>query len=591
MFNAKGSGNKTEYILKFVCVLICVLILGLFVSKKEGYHMDELLSFELSNAEFNPWIVPTQPQGRLAKYVQNEIKGENIPETFGNIKDTVVDVINNRGASKLLSYKADVYDEPVWIDKQTFDDYIMVNSEDAFNYLSVYFNVKDDNHPPIHFMLLHTVSSIFKGKISPFIGCGINISAVVCILLLLYSIAGRFACKFGLDRYSKMIGLCVTLCYGLSAGAIATTLLIRMYALLTLMCVWYFKLILDKWDEKSFDKKNFLLAFVTICGFLTQYFFLFYVLVLALITFILLFISKRTKEAFCFVRTMVLSAVAGLALFPFAVSDVLSSERGVEALDNLSEGFSGYGHRLFTMTGILADKTMGIIVLILTVIIGILFVITKCILKTTSDDNGKIFKDYDSLYTIIMLVIPVITYLLLASRMSPYLVDRYIMPIFPLVIMIEVLVIFGAAVFLEQKFKKLHVTFIVMGLLIIIQVCGMHNYDGEYLYSGYGKQQQISVDHSALPCICLYEGVGYYENLVEFAGFEKTLLLTISELEDRIDRRSIDELDEFVLIVKEEVDFSEAMEVLDRDYGKIVDISLLEDSVYGDRIFLMKCTE
>ena len=44
--------------------------------------MDELLSFELANGEFNPWIVPTQPQGRLAKFVENEIRGESFPKPW-----------------------------------------------------------------------------------------------------------------------------------------------------------------------------------------------------------------------------------------------------------------------------------------------------------------------------------------------------------------------------------------------------------------------------------------------------------------------------------------------------------------------------
>ena len=34
------------------------------------------LSFELANARYNPWIVPTQPEGRLAKFVNEEIRGQ-----------------------------------------------------------------------------------------------------------------------------------------------------------------------------------------------------------------------------------------------------------------------------------------------------------------------------------------------------------------------------------------------------------------------------------------------------------------------------------------------------------------------------------
>ena len=103
--------NKWKKILpELLAVILCLVLMGAGVSRKEGYHMDELLSFELANARYNPWIVPTQPVGRLAKFMNEEIQGDSLGETFGNLKDTVTDVLTNRSGSKLLSYKADVYE-------------------------------------------------------------------------------------------------------------------------------------------------------------------------------------------------------------------------------------------------------------------------------------------------------------------------------------------------------------------------------------------------------------------------------------------------------------------------------------------------
>ena len=91
---------------ELLAVILCLVLMGAGVSRKEGYHMDELLSFELANARYNPWIVPTQPEGRLAKFVNEEIEGDSAGETLENLKNTVTDVLRNRGNSKLLSYKA-----------------------------------------------------------------------------------------------------------------------------------------------------------------------------------------------------------------------------------------------------------------------------------------------------------------------------------------------------------------------------------------------------------------------------------------------------------------------------------------------------
>ncbi|MDE7114634.1 MAG: hypothetical protein K2O57_10730, partial [Acetatifactor sp.] len=48
-------------------------------------------------------------------------------------------------------------------------------------------------------------------------------------------------------------------------------------------------------------------------------------------------------------------------------------------------------------------------------------------------------------------------------------------------------------------------------------------------------QLKIAEDYAQYPCICIYEGVGYYENLLEFARYDRTLLLTKQELADRQD--------------------------------------------------------
>ena len=246
--NRRKTGQRKISFWQYLALAPLLVVLLCFAARKEGYHMDELLSFELSNGEFNPWIVPTQPVGRLAKFVKEEIRGGSLWETMSNLADTGADVLKNRGNSKLLQYKADVYPEPVWISKEQFQDYVATGEEDRFSYLSVYFNVKDDNHPPLHFMLLHTMSSLFPGTIVPMLGCVINLLAIlgcmICFLRL-----GLLLEEGGLlpKGYGGILGVGASLLYGLSAGGIATALLIRMYGLMTFFCVALFYLHVKKW--------------------------------------------------------------------------------------------------------------------------------------------------------------------------------------------------------------------------------------------------------------------------------------------------------------------------------------------------------
>ena len=313
----KNGINGKKSCRNCLAVILCLVLMGAGVSRKEGYHMDELLSFELANARYNPWIVPTRPEGRLAKFVNEEIEGDSAGEVLENLKNTVTDVLRNRGNSKLLSYKADVYEEPVWITDRQFQDYVTVDQKDAFDYLSVYFNVKDDNHPPVHFMLLHTMSSVFRGTLSPWLGCSINLVCLGITLWLLLRLGRQAADVFSLEGKGRQLGILAVLLYGMSTGALGTVLLIRMYGLLSCLCVALFSVHVEKWKNNGFDKKNRGLIAITVLGFLTQYFFLFYCLLLAAVTAVILLYRHRNKELWCYIRSMVIAAVIGLVLFPF----------------------------------------------------------------------------------------------------------------------------------------------------------------------------------------------------------------------------------------------------------------------------------
>lgn len=572
--------NRWKKILpELLAVILCLLLMGVGISRKEGYHMDELLSFELADARYNPWIVPTQPVGRLAKYVNEEIQGDSLGETVANLKDTVTDVLRNRGNSKLLSYKADVYEEPVWITDRQFQDYVTVDGSDAFDYLSVYFNVKDDNHPPVHFMLLHTMSSVFQRTLSPWLGCTINLVCLGITLWLLLRLGKQLADIFDLEGKGRQLGILAVLLYGMSTGALASVLLIRMYCLLSCLCVALFSVHVKKWKNREFDKKNKGLIALTVLGFLTQYFFLFYCILLAAVTAVILLYHRRKKEFLCYVRSMVIAAVIGLGLFPFAISDVFSSGRGTEALENLASGLSGYGQRLLSFGQILADRTVGGPLFLGGCAVGVILLLGQLIRTIRA---GK-------LELTAMSVIPVVGYFLLASRMSPYLVDRYIMPLFPFAALLLALLlcIVGKKLAETAGWRETIVGNCLLLLVLVIQMFRLVAYDGEYLYAGYGEQEALAEEYAYLPCICVYTGVGYYENLPEFMHYTQTLLVKEEELENRTDTESVKALEQVIVLVKPGVEKEETMAVLREEYGYTTEEILLSEGVHGDTVYLL----
>ncbi len=183
---------------------------------------------------------------------------------------------------------------------------------------------------------------------------------------LLLRLGRQLADVFSLEGKGRQLGILAVLLYGLSTGALATVLLIRMYGLLSCkngllscLCVALFSVHVEKWKNNGFDKKNKGLIAITVLGFLTQYFFLFYCLLLAAVTAVILLYRHRNKELWCYIRSMVIAAVIGLALFPFAIADVFSSGRGTKLSAIWLPDSAGYGQRLAAFGRIVADRTVG----------------------------------------------------------------------------------------------------------------------------------------------------------------------------------------------------------------------------------------
>lgn len=548
--------------------------------------MDELLSFELANAEFTPWIVTTQPEGRLEKFVRNEIYGDSFGETVANITENVKDVLKNRGASKMLSYKADVYEEPVWIPAEQFRDYITADSRDNFNYLSVYFNVKDDNHPPLHFMALHTVSSVFRGKISPWMGCGINLVLILGICILLMKICREFLFA------DKEPGIAVCILYACGMAGIATLLLIRMYAMLTFFCMAALYLHMKKKKTGRWKYQNKLLVLVTVCGFLTQYYFVIFMLFLAGVTVVYLWRTEK-KSLLYYIRTMGISAVLGLCIFPFSVSDVLYSERGVESVQNLGGGFSGLGERLGNFWKIVLEQVLGGgagtgIFLITVAAALVCWGLVKLgqdreLAKVKKVEREKARRSKGSpVWEYSMICVPCIGYFLVVVKIAPYYADRYLMPVFPLMALLMGVVLRKSLDFLEKYLKAFGHRGVLTALAVLLVAPNLWMTTPAYLYQGYGLQETMAKEYWDRACLCVYEGVGYYQNLMEFTHYKETLMVTQEELLSRSRDEVLETEEELVVLMKRNIDREAVEEYLAKEYGYAPAEYMIRESVHGD---------
>ncbi len=538
-----------QYKMRIAIICLSMLFLCTFVVQKHGFYVDEILSFQLANSEFTPWIMPNQPEGRLAKFVNQHIEGDNIVQTVKNIAYIVKDTLENRGHSIVETFKADVYDAPVWMPAEHFEDYVECDSEDSFNLLSVYYNSKDDIHPPLYYMILHLVSSVFQGDITVWHGCIINLLSIAGALWLLGSI-GELVFKRKSSTYALM------LLYAFSTGVIATALWVRMYALLTLWLVWLLYLHVRKYKGHGQDsflrvkKKSgrakwigsYGLLFLALAVFWTQYFGLFFLLPLAACTMLLLFKEKRFRECLAYLRTMITAAVIGVGLFPFAIGDVFGSAFGDIVLSQMENGVAQYFASLVAFFGMLAENVTGSVLLLI-----LSFLVPGLCLLYRRFKKGKDEKPENM--PIYLCVIPTVICFLVTVKMAPFFAERYLMPVFPLVILLIVLA-WEKGFLPVLRERRYDIVCIALSALILFVQCPDRDWEQDYFNSDYKEQLALAEQYSEYPLVCLYTGFTMSENVFEMQRYKESILVYEYEMELLPEDRFEHTKDGYVAIIK-----------------------------------------
>jgi hypothetical protein len=119
------------------------------------------------------------------------------------------------------------YSPYTWIKAEAFKEFITVQENERF---SLYDNGFDIVHPPLHFFLLHTVSSFFPNQFSKWYGFSINLLCYIGTIIVIYLLANSLF-------QSKKKALLASAIWAFSLGAISSVLYIRMYLLLTFFTV------------------------------------------------------------------------------------------------------------------------------------------------------------------------------------------------------------------------------------------------------------------------------------------------------------------------------------------------------------------
>lgn len=188
------------------CILIFIVLCSLFSMlyfgyNKSGYHVDEIYSYGLANSEYLPFMHFGEHDYDVKDWMIEYGAGESFRQLFHNL-------VNDFKIIK--EYDFIFYDSPIyqdyliaqansvdtktttWVSGEDYLYYVAVSPENTFNYASVYYNQRGDVHPPLFYILLHTVCSVFQGSFSKWFGLGINILFMLLTMRMLYMLCKEF---------------------------------------------------------------------------------------------------------------------------------------------------------------------------------------------------------------------------------------------------------------------------------------------------------------------------------------------------------------------------------------------------------------
>lgn len=281
-----------------------------------------------------------------------------------------------------------------------------------------------DEHPPLYYLILHTVCVVTHSSNMYAIGFSINILFLLLTSLLIFKVTLQL-------KQNVWLALLTVFVWGASFAFINSVTYCRMYCLcafeIMLLLYLHLKLVAKNW---VLDNKLLVaICFVEYIAMLTHYFSLFYILPLFVIT------KRHVKNRFKYLKYSVVTAILYLICWPQCIF-CLFMRLGVRAgLDfNVLYRLGCYSYN--TVCSVFADSKVGLVMM------AALFLLILICEYRNPGFFKKVIRACKCSGQFIITLIPVIVYFLITLVVSPWTYFRYMFPIIPIVVVSSVLLIY-----------------------------------------------------------------------------------------------------------------------------------------------------
>lgn len=454
-----NDGKKTLAVLALMVILaVQGVMMGQFGARKTAYHVDELYTFELANC----------------------------PHTWFSFREGFMES---------------------WVDGAEIRKAMTVDGPGDLDYSIPYRNQKNDVHPPLYYFVIHTVSALFAGHLSKWIGILPNMAFCLLTTVLLYLAGAKLFEKRG-------PALVAAGWWAWSVGCMSTAVFVRMYAMLTCLCtalVLLHLVALGEVKRGRLRKRTVAgLFLVTLAGILTQYYFLVFCFFLCGVFFLFLCATKRWKLLVRYTVTEAAALCGAVVLFPQMLGHIFGGYRGQQAFESVAQG-SGFLEGL-EKVGTLISRQLCSGRLVGAVLLGVLGLVAGVLYRRHRGDRPAMAEgDWTALY----LACVAAGYWGMITKIAPYQTDRYVFCIYPLVVVCLVYLGHRALALFVRRPQVCTAVLALVG--VGMTVVSYQTQTVNYLYTQYQQRYQALASYEGYPIVYLSVNGTYQNRMDEYA--------------------------------------------------------------------------
>ena len=460
MVDNKKNKLKVRGIL--LCLMtIQVLFMICWGLRKEGYYIDELWSYGLANSYYTPFL-------------------QQVPDYMEQ-----------------------------WKSPEFYETYLMVESNERFAWDSVYYNQTQDVHPPLYYMILHGICSVFCGSFSKWYGLGINIFCYLGTIWLLYGITCQCV------KEEEKFCIIPSLCYGFCVGAVSEVMYIRMYMLLTSWVLLFVYLTNRFGEDMERRKKAGLMieiALTTMAGFMTQYYFVIYIFFYVMAFAVVCLWNKKWITMMQYGISVLIGGLLGIMIFPTVLYQIFVGQKGQDSFDNMDITKKELLYRLERYTDILTKELIGIncegimyagLAIAVFLFVACFLVVLLAFLNQKSNNYVRRFGKELQIDRLCMIGFAVSGYFGIVTVVSTDLADRYQFPIFPLIVLLLMTIVVAVL----RNLKKDWIVWCTVGVYLILQICAYSKGMVNYIYPEYKNTLEVlNTSYTDVPGIYITKG-------------------------------------------------------------------------------------